>query len=69
MGIDAHQFAIVIGVTIAGARRTRLDVAHDGASIAADLVVGGSSRRIGQHERALEASVKLSDGQSGNDAS
>jgi hypothetical protein len=58
MGIDAHQLAIVIGVTVAGAGRARLDVAHHGARIAADLV-GGSSR-ISQHERALEASVKLS---------
>src|SRR3981081_3811389 len=62
MRVDAHQLAVVIGVAVAGARRPRLDVAHHRAGIAADLVVG-SSRRISQHEQALEASVKLSDGQ------
>src|SRR3981081_3232638 len=62
MRVDAHQLAVVIGVAVAGARRPRLDVAHHRAGIAADLVVG-SSPRISQHEQALEASVKLSDGQ------
>src|SRR3982074_1840244 len=60
--VNAHQLAVVMGVAVAGARRPRLDVAHHRAGIAADLVVG-SSRRISQHEQALEASVKLSDGQ------
>ena len=62
MGIDAHQLAIVIGIAVAGACRTGLDVAHDRTSIAADLVVG-SACRFSQHEQALEASVRLSDGQ------
>ena len=43
MRIDPHQFAIVIGIAIAGACRARPDVAHHRAGIAADLVVGGAS--------------------------
>jgi hypothetical protein len=54
MGIDAHQLAIVMGITVAGAGRARLDVAHHRARIAADLV-GGSSSRISRHEQALQA--------------
>ena len=50
MRIDAHQFAVVIGIAIAGARRARLDVAHHRTGIAADLVATGS-RRI-SHEQA-----------------
>ena len=45
MRIDAHQFAIVIGIAIAGARRARLDVAHDRTGIAADLVGGSWSHQ------------------------
>ena len=52
MRIDAHQFAVVIGIAIAGARRARLDVAHHRTGIAADLVVGSGGRRISQHEQA-----------------
>jgi hypothetical protein len=66
MRIDAHQFAVVIGITIAGARRTRLDVAHHRTGIAADLV--GGSGHISQHEQALEAGIKLWNGEVDNDA-
>ena len=52
MRIDAHQFAIVIGVAIARARRARLDVAHHRTGIAADLVVATGRRRICRHEQA-----------------
>ena len=39
VGIDAHQFAIVVGVTIACASHAWPDVAEHRAGIAADLVV------------------------------
>src|SRR5229473_2044347 len=68
MGIDPHQFAVVIGVTIAGARRAWLDVAHHRAGIAADLVVGGS-RRITQHEQALKPASNCRISQIRSDAS
>jgi hypothetical protein len=66
MRIDAHQFAIVIGIAIAGTRRPRLDVTHHWTGIAADLV--GGTGRISQHEQALQASVKLSNGEVDSDA-
>ena len=51
MRIDAHQFAVVIGIAIARARRARLDVAHHRTGIAADLVADGGGRNVG-HEQA-----------------
>jgi hypothetical protein len=36
--VDAHQFAVFIGVAVTRAGPARRDVAHDGAGIAADLV-------------------------------
>jgi hypothetical protein len=52
MRIDADQFAIMIGIAIAGARRARLDVAHHRTGIAADLVANNGSRGFGRHEQA-----------------
>ncbi len=51
MRIDAHQFAVMIGVAIAGAGRARLDVAHHRTGIAADLVAGGCRSSV-SHEQA-----------------
>ena len=52
MRIDAHQFAIVIGIAIARARRARLDVAHHRTGIAADLVAGFGRSISRRHEQA-----------------
>ncbi|GAC1549249.1 MAG: hypothetical protein NVS2B5_04190 [Beijerinckiaceae bacterium] len=60
MRIDADEFAVAIGVTVAGAKHARLDVAHDRAGIAADLVVGlrlGHGLDIG-HMRLLGPPVR-----------
>src|SRR6202030_3012771 len=50
---DAHELATVIGVTIAGACRARLDVAHHRTRIAADLVTDRSRRRFSRHGQAV----------------
>ena len=54
MRIDAHQFAVVIGIAIARARRARLDVAHHRTGIAADLVADGGGRNV-SHEQACSS--------------
>jgi hypothetical protein len=51
MRIDAYQFAIVIGVAIAGPRRARLDVTHHRTGIAADLIADRGGCRFGYHEQ------------------
>jgi hypothetical protein len=51
MRIDAHQFAVVVGIAIAGPRRSRLDVAHHRTGIAADLVAN-RGRGISHREQA-----------------
>src|SRR5581483_6114884 len=54
MRIDADELTVVVGVAIAGARRTRLDVAHHRTGIAADLV-GGCARCFHHHVKASRA--------------
>src|SRR4051794_16513191 len=52
MRIDAHQFAVMIGIAVAGAGGAGPDVAHHRTGIAADLVgVGVGSRCFSQHGR------------------
>ena len=65
MWINTHQFAVVIGIAIAGTRRARLNVTHYGASIAADLVGVSRSRCISRHEQAHRPA---SNSEIGNDA-
>ena len=66
MGIDTHQFAVMIGVAVAGARRARLDVAHHGTRIAADLV-GGGGGRISRHEQAHKPASNCRTAKTGSD--
>jgi len=58
MRIDAYQFAIVIGVTIARARRARFDVAHHRTGIAADLVAT-FGHSIYRHEQACSPEAPI----------
>ena len=58
MRIDAHQFAVVIGIAIARAGRARLDVAHHRTGIAADLVAtGGGVASVMNKPAVEEASI------------
>ena len=58
MRIDADQFAVAVGVTIASAGHARADVAKHRAGIAADFIVGLSHER---HYPAVPGSPRASD--------
>jgi len=59
MRIDAHQRAVMIGITVAGAGPPGFDVAHHRTGIAADLVAGGDGHCVSHRDQAWTVAAAI----------